>query len=1232
MALPYRKWTNVRTTSFLPGVTQATPEVIIPPNRRGWLDRSKRKSRSAVPRVSGDRGLETGEYPAGYEYNIWLNYLSSGWIDDNTFERGDRMFDDSTPPAVDPNVHNALMCFHSEGNRQIGTGNFQAGLSVSEFATPATAISNSFNGASGTYSQLVYDPMSFRTYMAEVALNRVGALSVSSRSLGTLTVTEVNLTRTPVTGTVPVPGESLSATPPLFAKKVGVTHTVVLTAVESVHSLFRDAIRANIDADWETRNLICHSICMLGKHMFIQYNGGFVAVVNIETGQQASAFRDPRASTTRNHSTIIDSEKIVRFDHFVGRFVYYNHVPGANLANHTIYENTVSSSAAAGSAWHEVSFKHGTDSFTPTDPWLVCPRLFNGRAQDGGLPGTYYSHVGMIYHSNDHQGVAGSSETAVESRHQARGWYGWNAETFEEAEENELWPAWVYREWSLDVSRTNHVNLPANQPTVPTQLVKYWARDGSISADWTRVEGIGNVPSSQLVNLYDRREDSGGAFIGKSSPIVMNAHLPLWQGLTIPAHDANKRNFNGMVDLPRRTISINRVGQSIITEGTPASFRISADAPVEEDIVVQIQVIQQGNFIFGGTAPNTATIALGNDFVQLDISTFDDNTDEPDGLISVEVLQDDAYDIGSPSSSSVTVLDNDDPPPEPNQTVMLQRVGNSVVNEGTSLNFRVRRGESRDTALEVQLDITETGDMLSNPPTSATIPANSRNKTVVLITDNDSEDEVDSVVTVDIPDGQDGIVLGNPTTLRWTVEDDDLPPLEASLRRLSGASITEGTAGRFRVELNRATSGRTNLNISITETGDSLAPGHPTSVTIAAGSLSVDFEIDTLNDIIDEDDSVVTVRLQAGSGYNLGSPTAINFTVIDDDAPPPIVNISVVGSTAITEGASARLRLDFSEALQNPTRILLRITETGNMLANVPSFFDLDPGIEQHDFNIGTTGDLTEEPDSVVTVELLPGPGYVIGVNGSVAFTARDDDAPEPDAPIITILPNFVEITEGGNALFTVSANVASEDPLTVGILVSATGDFISDTRPSAVIIRGGRTTQVLSIPTIADIVHEDNGVITVRLQDSTDYTVGMPGEASVVVLDDDEAPDVPITPAPEFEGIPTDTAGIIQELPESPIVGFAFYIKLYTGNTRVREWRETRKTAGGDQTAVLRARVIMAKAIAKIPRSSAFRDFIFDPDTEPIYFEHEGTSYRVLSARQKFRETWNLELEVFEQ
>ena len=355
------------------------------PNRRGWLDRSKRKSRSAVPRVSGDRGLETGEYPAGYEYNIWLNYLSSGWIDDNTFERGDRMFDDSTPPAVDPNVHNALMCFHSEGNRQSAPVTFKRALA---------SVSSQHRPQRSAIPSMVPRALTANSCMTRCRFGLTWRSCPKSRwgvecefaEPGHATVTEVNLTRTPVTGTVPVPGESLSATPPLFAKKVGVTHTVVLTAVESVHSLFRDAIRANIDADWETRNLICHSICMLGKHMFIQYNGGFVAVVNIETGQQASAFRDPRASTTRKHSTIIDSEKIVRFDHFVGRFVYYNHVPGANLANHTIYENTVSSSAAAGSAWHEVSFKHGTDSFTPTDPWLVCPRLFTaGRKMVGYL-------------------------------------------------------------------------------------------------------------------------------------------------------------------------------------------------------------------------------------------------------------------------------------------------------------------------------------------------------------------------------------------------------------------------------------------------------------------------------------------------------------------------------------------------------------------------------------------------------------------------------------------------------------------------------------------------------------------------------------------------------------------------------------------------------------------------------------------------------------------------------
>ncbi|MCY3562576.1 MAG: hypothetical protein OXH26_01440 [bacterium] len=94
-----------------------------------------------------------------------------------------------------------------------------------------------------------------------------------------------------------------------------------------------------------------------------------------------------------------------------------------------------------------------------------------------------------------------------------------------------------------------------------------------------------------------------------------------------------------------------------VTEGTPAAFTISASPPSTGPITVRYRLAQSGSFVAGSVG--TKTLSLTGASAAISVATVDDNTDESNGTITVTILTNTGYTLGSPQSATVTVRDND---------------------------------------------------------------------------------------------------------------------------------------------------------------------------------------------------------------------------------------------------------------------------------------------------------------------------------------------------------------------------------------------------------------------------------------------------------------------------------------------------------------------------------------------------------------------------------------------
>ena len=221
----------------------------------------------------------------------------------------------------------------------------------------------------------------------------------------------------------------------------------------------------------------------------------------------------------------------------------------------------------------------------------------------------------------------------------------------------------------------------------------------------------------------------------------------------------------------------------------------------------------------------------------------------------------------------------------------------------------------------------------------------------------------------------------------------DGPPPEATIAALT-SSVTEGTTASYRVRLDTAATEALTVGLRVQETGNMLAGSAPASVDFAVGEDSKTVSLATENDAVWEPHSRVTVRLQAGSGYTLGSAAAAAVTVQDDDPPPILARLEVTAERISEAGGTTTL----TAYLSNPSS---EVTVVG---------LTLQAGTEA--VSLGTTA-LTIPTGQTSGMVLLTGvdtPGYtshrtvtlqgrvtspISTVRREVRLTVLDDDPPE---------------------------------------------------------------------------------------------------------------------------------------------------------------------------------------------------------------------------------------------
>ena len=215
--------------------------------------------------------------------------------------------------------------------------------------------------------------------------------------------------------------------------------------------------------------------------------------------------------------------------------------------------------------------------------------------------------------------------------------------------------------------------------------------------------------------------------------------------------------------IPQVTIS---EGTTPVTEGTAATFTITASSAPTTAITVSVSVTEDGDVI-SGTLPSSVTINANESTATLTVSTDDDNVGEINGIVTAEVATGTGYTVGRSSSASVTVQDDD-----LSETTIV--VGTTPVTEGTDVVFTIIFPSTITLPQGgLSIDIDDSGDVMSGE----VLVSRTQNATTLTIkTIDDDVDEPNSVVTL-TAQWEDkikmGEKIGSPFSASVTVEDND---------------------------------------------------------------------------------------------------------------------------------------------------------------------------------------------------------------------------------------------------------------------------------------------------------------------------------------------------------------------------------------------------------------------------------------------------------------------------
>ena len=530
---------------------------------------------------------------------------------------------------------------------------------------------------------------------------------------------------------------------------------------------------------------------------------------------------------------------------------------------------------------------------------------------------------------------------------------------------------------------------------------------------------------------------------------------------------------------------------------------------------------------------NTLELSLMTSSVTISVAIIDDTSDEPEEEFRVELSGAPAGVSFNPTSTIVTIMDNDE---APDPVVVgfdsaTYRVGEA---SGTvELTVSVLSGDLTETiSLSYAVsDVSTTGSDYTVSGNTLELSLMTSSVTISVAIIDDTSDEPEEEFRVELSGAPAGVSF-NPTSTIVTIIDNDEAPdpvvvgFDSATYRVGEASGTvELTVSVLSGDLTETISLSYAVSDVSTTGSDYTVSGNTLELSLMTSSVTISVAI--IDDTSDEPEEEFRVELSgapAGVSFN---PTSTIVTIIDNDEAPDPVVVGFDSATYRVGEASGTVELTVSVLSGDLTEpiTLTYATSDGSAVAGVDyelatGTLTLSSRISSFTFTVMILDDLDNAEVelaetftvSLSVVDQLPAR---VALTASVAIVTIEDN---DEAPVVPEPPEVVVVTatlstarlaveEGQNASFTVRLSEVSEEDLTFTLTrVSGTASEGDDYSLSAtqIEIEAGMLAAIVTITVLSDTIYELTETVQFELtvEMGTNVVLDTPSELSLELIE----------------------------------------------------------------------------------------------------------------------------------
>lgn len=407
------------------------------------------------------------------------------------------------------------------------------------------------------------------------------------------------------------------------------------------------------------------------------------------------------------------------------------------------------------------------------------------------------------------------------------------------------------------------------------------------------------------------------------------------------------------------------------------------------------------------------------------------------------------------------------------------------------------------------------------PPGVLTIPAGQTSGNITLTVVNDTMDEADNLVTIQLLNAS-GANLGTNAYHGFTIIDDDNPPANPYVGFATAASSVVESAGTAQIAVALSAPAAAACSVDyLTANGTATQPDDYTTTTgtlsFAAGETVKYISVPVTDDSALETSENLTVTLVNPVNTVLGSATTHTLTITDNDSPA----VSIVANDAsASEGGDAG-QFTLTRTGDTTNALAVTLTRTGSA-ANTTDYAAINTtqtipaGQASLTVNVSPVQDTSNEGNETVILTVTSGSGYVVGTPSAATVTILDDDR-----STVTITANDPTASEaaGNPGQFTITRTAPTNVALTVNLTIAGTATNTTDYANVAatVAFAANDVTKVINITPVDDGNTEGPEDVTISLA-SGSYDIGASSFDNVSISDNDNPPTVFIS-SPNAQG-----------------------------------------------------------------------------------------------------------------